>query len=283
MSDRETTVYTPESSLANPRQMVAEMFRDLRRGRELAWRLAVRDILAQYRQAFLGLLWAFITPVATTITWIFLAGAGVVSVGETDLPYPVYVFTGTLLWSILLDAMNSPLQRTNQSRDMLAKLNFPREALVVSGLYQLLFNSGIKIVLLLIALLVVGINPGWSLLLFPLGVVSLLLVGTAIGLMLTPIGMLYTDVGRAVPLLMGFLMYLTPVVFPLPREGWVATIYQINPFTPLILTSRDWLTGFSPEFLGYFLVVNLLAFGLLLVAWIAYRLAMPIIIERMSA
>ena len=28
---------------------------------------------------------------------------------------------------------------------MLAKLNFPREALVVSGIYQTLFNAGIKI------------------------------------------------------------------------------------------------------------------------------------------
>ena len=120
-------------------------------------------------------------------------------------------------------------------------------------------------------------------LLFPIGVLSLILVGTALGLLITPIGMLYTDIGRAVPLLMGFVMYLTPVVFPLPREGWVATLYQINPFSPLILTSRDWLTGISPEFLGYFVVVNLFALGLLVISWLTYRLAMPIIIERMSA
>ncbi len=278
-----TTVYTPDSSLANPRKMVAEMFRDLFRGREMAWRLAVRDIQAQYRQAYLGILWAFIGPLATTITWIFLSAAGIVAVGETPLPYPVYVFTGTLLWSMMLDAMHAPLQQTNAASGMLAKLNFPREAILLSGIYKQLFNAGIKIVLLLGALLLVGINPGWGLLLFPIGVVSLILVGTAIGLLITPVGMLYTDVGRAVPLLMNFVMYLTPVVFPLPKEGWVAVLYQVNPLTPLILTARDWLTGFSPEFLGYFVVVNILAFALLLVVWIAYRLAMPIIIERMSA
>ena len=277
------TVYTPDSSLANPRNMAVEMFRDLLRGRELAWRLAVRDIQAQYRQAYLGILWAFIAPVATTITWIFLSAAGIVAVGETVLPYPVYVFTGTLLWSIMIDAMQAPLQQTNAARGLLAKLNFPREALLLSGIYKQLFNAGIKIVLLLGALLLVGINPGWGLLLFPLGVASLILVGTAIGLLITPVGMLYTDVGRAVPLLMNFMMYLTPVVFPLPKDGWVALIFQINPFTPLILTSRDWLTGFTPEFLGYFLVVNVVAVALLLVVWVAWRLAMPIIIERMSA
>ena len=90
-------------------------------------------------------------------------------------------------------------------------------------------------------------------------------------------------VGRALPLLMQFLMYLSPVVFPMPKVGWAATLFQINPLTPIILTTRDWLTGITPELLGYFLAVNAAAFALLLVVWVAYRLAMPILIERMSA
>ena len=127
MNEPAITVYTPDSSLSSPRTMVREMFRDLLASRELAWRLAVRDIRAQYRQAFLGILWAFILPLANTVIWIFLSRAGIVSVGETELPYSVYVFTGTMLWAILMDAMNAPLQQTNAARAMLAKLNFPRE------------------------------------------------------------------------------------------------------------------------------------------------------------
>ncbi len=283
MTEPTITVYTPDSALANPLTMVRGMWRDLVASQELAWRFAVRDIRAQYRQAFLGFLWAFILPLANTVTWIFLSRAGVVSVGETALSYPVYVFTGTMLWSILMDAMNAPLQQTNAARGMLAKLNFPREALLISGVYQTLFNGGIKIALLIGALIVLGIDPGWNLLLFPLGIMSLVLVGTAIGLLITPVGILYSDVGQALPLLMQFLMFLSPVVFPMPKDGWAATLFQINPLTPLILTTRDWLTGFPPEFPMYFLAVNAAALALLLVVWVAYRLAMPILIERMSA
>ena len=61
------TVYTPDSSLSHPLVMAREMFRDLFASRELAWRLAVRDIRAQYRQAFLGIFWAFILPLANTV------------------------------------------------------------------------------------------------------------------------------------------------------------------------------------------------------------------------
>lgn len=277
------TVYTPESSLARPNKMLRDMFRDLLASRELAWRLAVRDISAQYRQAFLGIFWAFILPLANTLTWIFLSGTGIVAVKETALPYPVYVFSGSMLWAILMDAVNAPLNQTNGAKSMLAKLNFPRESLVVSGIYQTLFNAGIKIVLLLAVIPFLGVIPGWRLLLFPLGLVSLVLTGTAIGLLLTPVGVLYSDIGKGLPLLMQFLMYLTPVVFPMPKTGIAATLYTINPLTPVILTVRDWLTGLASEYLIGFIVVNILALILLIAVWIVFRLAMPILIERMSS
>jgi homopolymeric O-antigen transport system permease protein len=282
-SSNTVTEYTPDSSLANPREMIGAMCSDLIMSQGLAWQLALRDIKAQYRQAFLGFLWAFIIPLAHTLTWIFLNSSGIVSVKDTALPYPVYVLTGTVLWSVLMDSINAPLQQTTSNRSMLAKLKFPREALLLSGIYQTLFNTGIRVLLLLVALLVLGINPGVGIVFFPIGLLSLILVGTAIGLMLTPIGLLYTDVGRAVPLLMQFVMYFSPVVFPMPEDGIAASILKINPFTPLILTARDWLTGIAPEYLVGFMIVNAIALVVLVVGWVAYRLAMPIIIERMSA
>lgn len=121
-TENKITIYTPESSLRNPLRLLHDMFRDLINGRELAWRLAVRDISAQYRQTALGLLWAFILPLAHTATWIFLNGSGIVNIKDTTLPYPVYVFTGTMLWAIFMDAVNAPLQQTINAKQMLAKI-----------------------------------------------------------------------------------------------------------------------------------------------------------------
>lgn len=283
MIEPHITIYTPDSLLVNPLKMMREMFRDLMTSRELAWRLAVRDISAQYRQAFLGFLWAIILPLTNTLVWVFLSRSGVIVMSETTLPYPIYVFTGTMLWAIFMDSLNAPLQVTTAAKGMLAKINFPREALIVAGIYQTLFNTTIKIILLIGTLLALGFYPGWGLFLFPLGILSLILVGTAIGLLLTPVGLLYTDIGKAIPLLMQFLMYFTPVVFPMPKEGLAATLFMLNPLTPLVLTARDWLTGFTPEYLGYFIFVNIAALLLLMIVWVVYRLAMPILIERMGS
>jgi len=276
-----TTVYTPDSSLVNPFVMLKSMFADLWAGRELAWRLTVRDISAQYRQTFLGILWALILPLSNTLVWLYLNGSGIVVLQKTDIPFPVYVFAGTMLWAMFMDSINAPMGQTNAARGMLTKLNFPREALLLAGVYKTLFNTGIKIGMLFCVLPFFKVNPGWGLALFPLGILSLILVGTAIGLFITPVGMLYTDVGRALPLVMQFLMYATPVVFAMPESGLAAKVFMLNPLTPLILTARNWLTGGTPEYLGYFLLVNAAAFVLLLVSWIGYRLSLPILVERM--
>ncbi len=280
----EVKIYTPESVLRNPKVMIMDMMRDLMASRGLAWQLAIRDIRAQYRQAALGFLWAFILPLANTAVWLFIQSTGIVTLQATTLPYPVYVFTGTILWAIFMDALNAPLRQTTAAKPMLAKINFPHRSIwVLSGIYQTLFNGGIKIAVLMVALLFLGVNSSWQILFFPLAVLSLILAGTALGLVLTPVGMLYTDIGKGLPLLMQFFMYLTPVVFPMPSSGLAATLFHLNPITPIILTARDLLTGFSPEFLGPFIEVNLGMLVLVGLMWVVYRAAMPILIERMSA
>lgn len=278
----QTTVYTPDSLAGSPARMLREMLHDLLSGRELALRLAQRDIKAQYRQTVLGLLWAFILPLANTVTWVFLSASGIVSIGDTGLPYPVYVFTGTMLWAIFIEALNAPLQQVQAAKPMLAKLNFPREALIVSGILQTLFNAAIKVGLVLAVLWSMGIASLTQLTLFPLAVISLVLAGTAIGLLITPVGVLFGDVGRGITLLMQFVMYVTPVVFPLVKTGWAATLFNLNPLTPLIVTAREWITGDGASMLTAFLMVNTAAAALLVVGWAIYRLAMPIVVERMG-
>lgn len=259
------------------------MTRDLWTGRELAWSLAVRDISAQYRQSALGVLWALISPLSTTAVWLFLSSSSLVQVADTGLPYPVFVFTGTLLWSILIDSFSAPLGQVNANRSLLAKINFPREALILTGIYQTLFNAAIKIGILLLVLPFLGIHPGWGGLLIPVGIFGLVLTGTALGLAITPLGILYGDIGRGIPLITQSLMYLSPVVFPLATKGWTAQLMRLNPLTTLIINARSWFTGQPPQLLGEWVLAVGGSAILLVLVWIVYRLAMPILIERMSA
>jgi len=277
-------VYRPDSALRRPHILISEMWQGFLDGRELARRLAIRDISAQYRQTALGFLWLFILPLFNTLAWIFLQSSGVVSVANTDLPYPVYVFVGTMVWAIFSEAFTMPLQIVTASKPMLAKINFPREALLLSGIYQVLFNSGIKVLLTIGALFFFGNFIGWQCMLVPVGVIALVIAGTGLGTLLVPLGLLYNDISKALPLAMQFLMYLTPVVFPIPdKQGFAKSVFTHNPLTPLIMTARDWMTGQPSAWVNETLWISLGMMVLLFIVWTVFKLALPILIERMNA
>lgn len=285
MPELEKRVYTSHSNLRRPWHMIGDIVSDIRRGQDLAKRLTIRDIKALYRQSALGFLWAFIIPIANTVTWIFLNSTGIISLGEsTGLPYPVYVFTGTMIWAMFLESMQSPINMTSQNKSVIAKVNFPREAIIMAAIYQSLFNASIKAVILIIALAFMGYAGTYTLLLFPIALLSLVLVGTTIGLLLTPIATLYTDISKGLPLVMQFLMYTTPVIYAIPKGGGiVAKLINANPLTPLIMTARSWLTGSIGDYLPQFLLINGINLVLLVIMVIAFRVALPILIERMNA
>lgn len=275
----ETRIYQKENNLRLSRHL-RESLRDIWRSRFLSRQLAERDIRAQYRQSYLGIIWAFITPLATAAVWIVLNLTGTVNVTDTGVPYPVFAFTGTLLWSIITESINAPTQNTNMAKGLLTKINFPKEALVISGIYKLLFNSSIKILLLVVLVFLFGIGFHWSLLLLPFTILGAVLFGTTMGLLLTPISMLYRDISKIVGFGISFLMYITPVVYPVPKSGLMKTLMELNPLTPIILTGRDLVTGVSPDHLWYFFAVMLACIPLFFVALVFYRISIPIIVER---
>ena len=278
----EIRVYQKKNT-AKIAKLFKESISDIYSSRFLAKQLAVRDIKAQYRQSYLGIIWAFVTPLTTAFVWIFLNETGTIKLTDTGVPYPVYAFSGTLLWSIIKDSINAPTASTNGAKGIMSKINFPKEALIISGIYKLLFNSSVKIVLLIVFVFFYGIGYHHSLLLFPFAILGAILFGTTLGLFLTPIGMLYKDIAKMVAMGLSLLMYITPVVYAIPKEGILKTLMEWNPFTPLILTTRDFILGTEPIYLSYFIGIILISIPLFFIGLLFYRISIPIIVERMSA
>lgn len=282
MSQLREVVYTPESLVRHPIKLVADMARDLVASRELAWRLFVRDFSAQYRQSILGYFWVFAPPVVSALPWLFLSSQNILNTGETAIPYPAFVLAGTTLWSAFMDSVTTPLNALNAGRPMMAKINFPHEALILGGLGHLFVNLAIRVVVMLVVFVMLGIPLGPSLMLAPLGLAALIITGLSLGLLIAPVGMLYTDVGRGIGFLGSFWMILTPVVYLPPTTGMAGWLAKWNPASPLIVTVRDWLTGQIPLQLTGFLLVTGCSMVLLVLGWLLFRIASPIIVERMG-
>ena len=259
------------------------MWQDLLASRELSWRLFVRNVSARFRQSMLGYLWAFLPPIVTTITFVFLRSQKILDVGDTVIPYPVYVMIGTLLWQGFVDALNSPLRLVNSSKSMLAKINFPRESLLLTGLYEVLFNFIIRLILLIVVFIWFRIQIPVTAALAPFGILALMALGLMIGILLTPLGFLFQDIGRGITAIVSFWFFVTPVVYPPPTTWPASLISHINPVSPLLITTRELLTTGKIVLPEIFTLVAGSTFFLMFAGWVIYRVAMRHLIERIGA
>jgi lipopolysaccharide transport system permease protein len=187
------------------------------------------------------------------------------------------------LWQTFTEALNGPPQAVSSAKAMLARINFPREALILAKLGEVFFNFAIKLILIVGLFIWFKIPVTWSVILAPVALIHLILLGTFIGLLLAPMSALYQDFTKGLTLIIGFWLFLTPVVYPIPSDGVFGTIVKLNPVTPLLVTTRELATtGIISEPQGFWIVSLITILGLLL-AWIFYRLAMPFVVERISS
>jgi lipopolysaccharide transport system permease protein len=275
-------VITPHNGLDAFKDAYRSIIRDWPITRALAYRMFVRDTAAAYRESFLGYIWLVLPALASTLVWVFLNGQNVVDIDSGDTPYPLFVFTGTALWTAFNIAIVGTLQIVGAARGTLSKVNFPHEALVLTAFGKSLLNTIVTAVFVFPFLFFFPVELSAKALLFPLGLLAMIILGTAIGLAVVPIAALFNDLTRAIHLGLRFAFFLTPVIYPLPTDGIGRTVFLLNPVTPILVTSRHWLTGGeTPALLG-FLVVTFISMLLLSLALIIFKVAMPHLIERLG-
>ena len=274
------TVYNSNSLIKRPLQLLGSIVGEFHRGHELAWRLFLRNIRAMYRQTALGLFWIFLPPIANTAIWIFLRSQNVFSIEGTEgVDTTVYILTGMILWQSFIDAFNMPLQTLNRNKNMISKLNFPREALLAVGFGEVLFNLAVRLLLLIPAFIWFGVPLQSTVVLAPIAVVGIVFFGMALGLFIMPIGSLYQDVGRFLTMFLPFWMIITPIIY-VTDNPWLV---WLNPASPLLLLARDWLLVGSASHLTIGLCYLIASIPLAVVGLMLYRIAMPILVERMQA
>ena len=276
-------IYTPESRVRHPGDLLRDMFESLWASRQLAWRLTVRDISAQYRQSLLGYFWAFVPPLASALIFIVLNRQGVFTAGETSIPYPAFVIFGTVLWQTFVESVNAPIKVVTAAKSTMAKLNFPYESLILSAIGQVMFSFGIKIFILVGVFVFYDIPITWGLPFSVFAIFSLILLGITIGTLLTPMGILYTDFQFGLMTILSLWFFVTPVVYPPPNSFPFSLVGTLNPVGPLLVGARDLATTGTLENVVPFFAVLGITLGAVFFVWVLYRLSIPILIERMGA
>ncbi len=243
--------------------------RELWQYRELLYFLAWRDISVRYKQTLLGAAWAIIQPFFSMIVFSLFFGR-LANIPSEGVPYPIFNYTAMLPWTYFATAITASSNSLVGSANLLSKVYFPRLVIPVASVLPALVDFCIAFVVMLGMMLYYGIAPTWNALFLPAFLLLALVTALGVGLWLSAMNVQYRDVRYAVPFLVQFWLFLSPVVYPssLVPEQW-QLLYGMNPMAGVIEGFR-WAmlgTGDGP---GPMLAVSVGAALLLLISGAFY-------------
>lgn len=219
---------------------------DLWQQRELLYFLILRDIKIRYKQTALGIGWAILQPFLTMV--IFTAIFGVfVRVPSNGQPYPIFAFAALLPWNLFAQGVARGSTGLVDNAQLITKVFFPRLILPLAAVIAPAVDFGIAFVFLLGMMAWYRLTPTVGLVWLPAFVLLALVTALAVSLWLAAINVRYRDVRHAIPFLLQFWMYASPVAYPLSivPERW-RSLYSLNPMVVVIEGFRWALLGGTP-------------------------------------
>ena len=207
--------------------------------------LTVRDIKVRYKQTVLGLAWAVLQPLTTTIvlTLVFGRFAGL-GANVPDVPYAVHVLAGLLLWTFFAGTVTTASQSLVVNAPLITKVYFPRFIVPLSSLGVVGVDLAVSAALLSGLMVYYGMPFHGTALLAPF--LLLFVASAALGLasLLSALIAIYRDFRHVVPVALQLGFFLTPIVYPsslLPAE-W-RPLLHLNPLTGMVEALRAVLFG----------------------------------------
>lgn len=274
-----TRIYIPRKKIALI-ELLKEIMIGIKIGNELAFRLFNRDLKSSFEKSFFGYFWLIIPPLATAGIWILLTSTNVVKVIGVPMNYSGYCLIGTTIWGVFAESVSKPIQRYKSGMPMMVKLNFPRESFFLASTYDLLFGIFIRFLFLVPLLWILGYVPGINTFFAFLSIIIVSFIGVSIGLLLTPVGLLFNDVSRLISMGLPFLMYFSPVLYPISSSNILRRFNFLNPASSWLEFARSLLGGYQHS--DYFTMTLwfFISFLFLFLGFIFLSITLPIIVER---
>src|ERR1043166_3421742 len=135
------TVYQPNERCGGVLWGLCQAYQDLLASRHVIHQLFRRDFISQFRQKLFGYFWALLSPLLGIFSFLFLFFVGVLSPGEGEIHYTLYVFVGSTIWGCLPGAMGAVSGGLQAQSDLILRTRIPKLALAISSLAGLTYGT----------------------------------------------------------------------------------------------------------------------------------------------
>lgn len=216
-------------------------WRELWTYRELFYFFTWRDVKVKYKETILGILWVVIQPLLTVLIFTLFVGHAL-NVPSEGLPYPVFVFSGLLLWTMFASSVNSAGNSMISNAPIIKKIYFPRIIIPVSSILVCLVDFFISFAVFVLMLIYfeVRVFPSAALWAWPSAFMLMLISTSGISCWLAALNVKYRDFRFVVPFALQVGLFVTPVIYPISifDNDWMGYLISINPLHGAIMLFR---------------------------------------------
>ena len=238
--------------IIKPKSVFTFGWKELWQYRELLYFFTWKEIKVRYKQAFLGILWTLLQPLAMMLIFVLLLSQGL-GLKTGAIPAPIYYLSGLLIWNLFNHAVTYASQAMVSNGNIIKKIYFPRLVIPISATLTASFDFLISLGLFLGLLLYYEINSdlaiSWVNLIISvlIGYIVTIFTAFSLGTFLSAINVKYRDVRYILPFLIQTLFFITPVMYDTSviQQSWIKQILQLNPLNFAIELIRNNLTNIS--------------------------------------
>ena len=210
---------------------------------ELLYFLTWRDIKVRYKQTLMGVAWVVLQPLLTMLVFT-LVFTRFVRLEEGAIPYPLFAYSGLLLWTFFSVSITSGTTSLIGNTSLITKVYFPRAFIPAAAAGAGLVDFCVGSLLLVPLAAYYRVQVTWGLLLLPFFVLLAGALALGVGLLTSSLTVKYRDLRHTLSFLLQFWMFASPVIYPVQAlpERW-RWLLAVNPMTGVLEGFRSALTG----------------------------------------
>ncbi len=228
---------------------ISRFFYDFKRYTPLLKNLVTKDIKIKYRRSALGIAWSILNPMLTMIvlTQVFQL---ILRIQVEN--FATYYIVGSAMWTFFSEATTISLDAILGSSSLIKKVYIPKYIFPLEKCIYSLVNFMFSLIAVLIVMLIQGVYPTLTTLLFPIPVFYCFLFTCGMCFILSAVTVYFRDIAHLYSVFLTMWIYLTPIIYPIkliedqlaakPDDTFINIVYtaiQYNPLTHFVEYFRD--------------------------------------------
>jgi ABC-type polysaccharide/polyol phosphate export permease len=220
--------------LEAPVLMIKEIF-------SMKWQIWIgfkKGFDSAHRNSVLGVLWAVVLPLIPVSVYLILAQIRVLKSSE-DMPFILFIVLGMVIYLFMTGAIISVMNSLEHEKNILKKVKYPISAAMLSNFGGVAFDFAIRTCFVIPLLIYYGTGWHFGILLLPLVLLILFVFSMAVGIILAITSVLLPDLKHVANLAVAYGLFMSSVIFPMPREGAIGSLTVLNPLNTFVNATRE--------------------------------------------